>query len=86
MTRLSTVKPTQKVLDMVSNGRSVIGPDARARVWRAYRLPVYACIEGSKSWEVMLQDGIGTNVGVVWQYTIPANGAPMLWQRDAEYA
>jgi hypothetical protein len=48
MTRLSTVKPTQKVLDMVSNGRSVIGPDSRARMWRAYRLPVYACIEGSR--------------------------------------
>jgi hypothetical protein len=34
----------------------------------------------------MLQDASGTNVGVVWQYTIPSNGAPMLWQRDAEYA
>jgi hypothetical protein len=82
---LSTVKPTEKVLTQVRNGRTVIGPDARARVWRAFKLPAHMTISGT-AWELMLQDGMGNDVGVVWQYTVPVNGAPMLWQRDAEYA
>jgi len=89
MKALSTVKPAQSVLSLIVDGRAFIGPvniGRAARVWRARSVPTWECPAGSKSWEVWQQDLSGNDVGVVWTYTIPANGTPMLWQRDAEYA
>jgi hypothetical protein len=87
MARLSTVKPSQSTLTLIASGRGVIGPvnvGRAVRMWRAFQVSAHLCPAGSKSWEVVQQDADGTDTGVVWQYTIPANGAPMLWQRDAE--
>ncbi len=88
MSQLSTVKPSASTLNLVTSGRAFIGPvnvGRAARVWRACSVPTWQCPNGSKSWEVWQQDLSGNDVGVVWQYTVPASGAPMLWQRDAEY-